>query len=212
MVFIIRMSKQFRGNLYLGNLIFMKQLLVTILTVFLFIFSVSAQSQTMIKPATNYRQDGITFALPNQPKWKLLKADKTENFFEKSSDNEILNASVKTIKTKTFEAEIDLLASFEDLKNDELSKMKKDSIHYNYTKFKGSPCVQYDGIFNSQNDTFFSKFEYFNFKGYLCSHPKTKGQAIQIKFSNYSNVRGFPESLNALSNVFFEKITFSKSK
>lgn len=86
-----------------------------------------------------------------------------------------------------------------------------DSVHFNNTRFKGLPCVQYDGIFKLDGSVSSPKFEYFNFKGYLCSHPETKGLAIQVEFSNYSNSRGFPENLIAVSDEFFEKITFSKA-
>lgn len=190
----------------------MKHLIVIILTVLFYAAAASAQEQqSAIKPASSYSQAGVTFGSPNQPDWTLLKSDASETVFEKRTKDEILSASVKTIKTKTFETEKDFLIGMEALKQDELSKLKKDSLHYNYTKFKGLLCVQYDGIFNPNEGTSSPKFKYFNFKGYLCSHPETKGTAIQVEFSNYSNIRGFSENLFSLSDDFFEKITFSKS-
>lgn len=190
---------------------FMKQLIVIILTALFSVVVVSAQGQSSIKPASTYSQAGVTFASPNQSEWTLVKSDKLETVFEKRAKDEILNANVKTMKTKTFETAKDLLMGLETLKQDELSKLKMDSVHYNNTKFKGLPCVQYDGIFKPESGAFSSKFEYFNFKGYLCSHPETKGLAIQIEFFNYSNSRGFADNLVSLSDEFFEKIVFSKA-
>src|SRR5256885_8266527 len=50
------------------------------------------------------------------------------------------------------------------LKKEELSKSKRDSVHFNYVRFKASPCVQYDGIFTG--DASAPNFQYLNFKGY----------------------------------------------
>ena len=189
----------------------MKHLIVVILNVLFCVAVVSAQEQSLIKPAGSYNQAGVIFASPNQSDWTLLKSDKSQTVFEKRAKGEISNANVKTIKTKTFETEKDLLIGLETLKQDELSKLKMDSVHFNNTRFKGLPCVQYDGIFKLDGSVSSPKFEYFNFKGYLCSHPETKGLAVQVEFSNYSNSRGFSEKLVAVSEEFFEKITFSKA-
>jgi hypothetical protein len=189
---------------------FMKHLMMILLTA-LFCAVVSAQKQSSIKPANVYSHAGVTFASPDEEGWTLLRSGNLETIFEKRAKDEILNANVKTIKTKTFATEKDLLIGLEALKQDELSKLKMDSVHFNNTKFKGLPCVQYDGIFKSESGAFLSKFEYFNFKGYLCSHPQTKGLAVQVEFSNYSNLRGFSENLFSLSDEFFGKTAFSKA-
>ena len=189
----------------------MKHLIIVILTALFCVAAVSAQEQSSIKPASSYSQAGVTFASPNQSEWTLLKSDKSQTVFEKRAKDEISNANVKTIKTKTFETEKDLLIGLETLKQDELSKLKMDSVHFNNTRFKGLPCVQYDGVFKLDGGASSPKFEYFNFKGYLCSHPETKGLAVQVEFSNYSNSRGFSENIVAVSDEFFEKITFSKA-
>ena len=175
----------------------------------LFCAAVSAQAQTSIKPATTYDQDGITVLSPNQPGWILLKTDKSETAFEKRGEGGILNASVKPIRTKTFETDKDRLAGWETLKQEELSKLKLDSVHFYYTRFKGAMCLRYDGIFPIEK-TSSSNFAYFNLKGYLCPHSNAKDSAVQIEFSNYSNTRGLTEDLYSLSDEFFEKLTFPK--
>jgi hypothetical protein len=186
----------------------MNHLIVMIATA-LFFAAASALAQTSIKPASIYDHDGITVVSPNQPGWTLLKADKSETVFEKRGEGGILNASVKTIRTKTFETDKDRLAGWETLKQEELSKLKLDSLHFYYTRFKGGSCLQYDGIFPTEK-TPLSNFAYFNLKGYLCSHSNAKDSAVQIEFSNYSNIRGLTEDLFSLSDDFFEKLTFPK--
>jgi hypothetical protein len=187
-----------------------KHLLVFTLTAILSAHAMSTHEQSSIDPASLYRQDGVIVVSPNQPGWILIRSDKSETVFEKQAADEILCASVKTIKTKTFDADKDLLISLEALKQEELNKLKRDSVHFNYVRFKGSPCLQYDGIFKL-NGTTSPRYEYFNLKGYLCPHPQMKGLAVQIEFSSRSNSRGFSENLVPLYDEFFNKIEFSKA-
>lgn len=189
----------------------MKYLIIVILIAVFCVGVVSAQEkQSSINPASVYIQDAVTVVSPNQAGWMLLQSNKLETVFEKRAKDEVLTANVKTIKTKIFDNEQDLLTSLEAMKKEELlSKYKRDSLHFNYVKFKETRCVQYDGVFNFKEVTT-PKFEYFNFKGYLCRHPENKDLVIQIEFANYSNLRAFSEDLSSLSNEFFEKTAFSK--
>jgi hypothetical protein len=182
---------------------------IVVIATALFCVTLSAQAPTSIKPASIYHQDGITVVSPNQTGWILLKTDKSETVFEKRGEGGILNASVKTIRTKTFETDKDRLAGWETFKQEELSKLKRDSIHFDYTRFKGAMCLRYDGIFPIEK-TSSSNYAYFNLKGYLCPHPNAKDSAVQMEFTNYSNTRGLTEDLFSLSNEFFEKLTFPK--
>ena len=186
----------------------MKRLIVFVLVTVACANAVLAQEQASINPASLYHLDGVTFVSPNQPGWVLSQSGKSLITLQKRVEDQSLNASVKTIKTKVFDTENELLTSLEALKVEELSKLKKDSVHFNYLKFKASTCVQYDGIFTG--DASAPNFKYFNFKGYMCRHPESKGLVVQIEFSNYSNRRGFSEELVDLSNEFFEKMAFSK--
>ena len=169
---------------------------------------VLAQKQASINPASIYHLGGVTVVSPNQPGWVLLQPNQSLIGFQKRGDGEVLNASVKIIRTRVFDNDKDLLASLEALKVEELSKLKKVSVHFNYVRFKASPCVQYDGIFTG--DTSEPTFAYLNFKGYLCRHPESKGLVVQIESSNHSNQRGFSENLIDVSDEFFEKMAFSK--
>lgn len=186
----------------------MKRLTVIVLVTVACANAVLAQEQASINPANIYHLDGVTFVSPNQPGWRLLESGKSLISFQKRVKGEVLNASVKTIRTKVFDNDNDLLTSLEALKVEELSKLKRDSIHFYYVSFKDSPCVQYDGIFTG--DASAPKFKYLNFKGYMCPHPESKGLVVQIEFSNHSNRRAFPENLSDLSNEFFAKMAFSK--
>lgn len=171
--------------------------------------AVSAQERSLINPASVYHQGGVTVVSPNQPGWVLLQSSKSETVFQKRDENEIVDANVKTFKTKIFDNDKDRLINWEILKQEELSKLKRDSIHFNYVRFKGSRCLQYDGIFKVDGAAA-SKFEYLNLKGYLCPQPESKDLVVQIEFSNHSHLRGFSENLLSLSDEFFQKIVFSK--
>ena len=137
----------------------MKHLIAITLVAFFCVSTALAQKQTAIKPASVYKQDGITFASPNQLGWLLLKSDKLETIFEKRDKDEVSNASVKTIKIKIFETDKERLTNFEAMKKEELSKLKQDHLHFNYIKFKGAACLLYDGIFPIEK-TSLSNFAY----------------------------------------------------
>jgi hypothetical protein len=186
----------------------MNRLIIIVLVTVACVNAVLAQEQASINPASIYHLGGVTVVSPNQPGWLLLQSNKSLIAFQKRAESEVLNASVKTIRTKVFDNDKALLTSLEALKVEELSKLKRDSVHFNYVRFKASPCVQYDGIFTG--DASAPNFEYLNFNGYLCRHPESKDLVVQIEFSNHSNRRGFSENLSELSNEFFEKMAFSK--
>jgi len=189
----------------------MKHLLMILVIAIFCVNIVFAQKPTAIKPASSYKQDGIKFVSPNQSGWTLLKSDKLETVFEKRETDAVSSASVKTIKTESFETDKDRLAGFEAMKTKDLSSMDRDSIHFNYVTFKGLRCMQYDGIFKLEG-TPAPKLDDFHIKGYLCPHPTIKDSAVQIEFSNYSNTRDFSEDFISLSDQFFEKAEFSKAK
>ena len=186
----------------------MNHLKIIFLVTAAFVLGVSAQEHA-IKPASVYQQGGVTVVSPNQPNWMLMKSSKSETVFQKRLEDEVVNANVRTFQTKVFDNDKDLLISLEALKKEELSKLNRDSIHFNYVRFKGSPCLQYDGIFKV-NPAGASSLEYLNLNGYLCRLPESKDLIVQMEFSNHSNSRGFSENLSKLSAEFFEKITFPK--
>src|SRR5687767_7023177 len=137
----------------------MNRLIVIILTAVACASALFAQAPPSINPASTYHLDGVTVVTPNEPGWVLLQSSKSLMAFQKRVEGEVLNASVKTIRTKLFANDEDLLVSLEALKVEELSKLKKDSVHFNYVSFKASPCVQYDGIFTG--DVSAPDFKYF---------------------------------------------------
>jgi hypothetical protein len=196
----------------MNNLKIMKHLILTFIVVLLCVNIAFAQKETSIKPASVYKLDGITLVSPEQAGWMLLKSDKAETVFEKREKDAISSVSVKTIKTKTFDTDSERLIGFEALKTEELSniKMTRDSVHFNYVRFKGLMCLQYDGIFKP-DETPAPGFKNFNFRGYLCPSVNAKDSALQIEFDNYSNTRGLTEDLNTVAAEFFEKITFPKA-
>lgn len=189
----------------------MKYLIVVILAAVFCVNAALAQQQTSVNPSSVYKHNGITFVSPDQAGWTLLKSDKLETVFEKQDKDVLSNVSVKTIKTKLSATAEERLKSFEALKKEDLNRYDRDSIHFNYAKFKGLMCLQYDGIFKL-GAAATPKFEYFHIKGYLCPHQKSADSAIQIETFNYSNTRDFAEDFISISDEFFEKAAFLKQQ
>lgn len=188
----------------------MKLLTVCLAIGFLFLNAISAQKElTLIKRGKTYKQSGVAVASPKQIGWQVIKSDQFENVFEKADQNGKSTASAKTSTIDVYENVNDLFVNLEKQKQKEISKLNRDSLHFNRTNFKETPCLQYDGIFNNEV-TATANYKYLNLYGYLCQHPTAKNILIQVEFSNYSNQRGFSESANKLSKDFFENIQFSK--
>jgi hypothetical protein len=167
--FFVANLSMVREGIFVNHFKDMIAIAKVMIAIALFCVAVSAQAQTSIKPASIYDQDGTTVISPNQPGWILIRTDKSETVFEKRAESGILNASVKTIRTKIFETEKDRLAGWETLKQEEFSKLKRDSIHFDIMGFKGATCLRYTGIFPVEK-TSSSNFAYFNLKGYLCPY------------------------------------------
>jgi len=165
--------------------------------------------QTAVKPESIYRRDGLTFVSPAQPGWTLFQSSASLQELRKQSANEVLSISVKAIAMTTPDDDEKLMREFEALKVAELSKLQRDSVHFNYGRFKGRACVQYDGVFTG--DIAVPGFRYFNFSGYLCRHPEKPNAAVQVEFSSHSNVRGPSESEIEQRASFFEGLVFSKA-
>jgi hypothetical protein len=187
----------------------MKYLLIGILIALSCVAVVSAQKSSSLKPKRAFRQAGIAFASPNEAGWSLLRSDKLSVEFQKRVEGETFEASVQTIKVKTFETDKEMLQGFEEMKVNDFSKLNKDHAHYNYLKFKKAACVHYDAFFPHESAPA-PITGYFNVRGYLCSLSRTDGTAVQIQFSKDSNARGFTEGQVTLMDDFFESVAFSK--
>lgn len=192
----------------------MKLLTVFFAITFFFVNLVSAQKDfPTVKPGKTYKQSGVKISSPNQTGWRLLKSENLETVFEKIETDEKSNAFAKTsTMIDIYENVEDLLKNLEKMKQAEISKLKRDSLHFNYVNFKETPCLQYDGIFNNDAEETVPVYKYFNLYGYLCPHPQTDTTLIQMEFSNYSNTRGFTEDSLKLIRNFFEGAKFSKVK
>jgi hypothetical protein len=157
-----------------------------------------------VKPESTYRRDGLTFMSPNEPGWSLLQDTGSLTSFRRQTEAELLDAKVKVIEIDPTKDDEAVMKDLETLKKAELSELRRDSLHFNYVKFKEAPCVQYDGVFTG--DAAVPTFNYFNFGGYLCRHPKKKSVAVQIELSSHSNVRGPSKSEVALRARFFDRL------
>lgn len=191
----------------------MKILTATLMMTFFLTFSVFAQSDLpKIKARKKYTQTGVELVSPNQSDWRIEKSESLETRFAKTDSDVKVIAFVKTRAIDDFENVEDLFVNLENLKQDEIKNLKRDSIHYNRTNFKETECLQYDGVFDNDAETDGQSYKYFNLSGYLCRHPAAKNTVIQLEFFNYSNLRGFSEAEVKLSKEFFEKIKFVNVK
>lgn len=159
-----------------------------------------------IKAGKVYKQAAVTIISPNQPDWQLAKSEKLETVFIKTNADEKNYALVKTMTIDAYENVTDLFVYLEKLKQSEFNHLDRDSLHFNRTTFKETPCLQYDGIFRNS----VPNYSEFNLTGYLCRHPSDKKIIIEFEFSNYSKTRGFSEADLKLGKNFFANLSFTK--
>lgn len=192
----------------------MKFLNVILAINFLLVGFIYAQKEnSTIKAGKVYKQSGAKIYSPNQAGWHIVKSEKLETVFGKTSSEAEYKVFAKTKTIPDYENTNDLLKSLEAMKQAELNESNRDSLHYNYRKdFNETPCVQYDGIFKNDAAQEAPGYKYFNFYGYICRHPSDKNIVIQMEFSDYSNTRGFTEAEINLRKNFFDKIKFEKVK
>lgn len=190
----------------------MKLLRIILTFGFLFVSFTFAQTENpTIKAEKVYKQSGAKIFSPNETNWQIVKNESSETIFGKTTIEEKFNVFVRTKTISDFENIEDLFENIEKMKQSELNIENRDSLHYNRTNFKETPCLQYDGVFNN-DEAVMPGYKHFNFFGYLCRHPKNKNIVVQIEFSNFSISRGFSESALKLSKDFFSKIQFIKIK
>jgi len=171
--------------------------------------NVSGQSESLkIKPGKKFTQSGAKLASPNDRDWRVTKSAAMETAFSKVAAEKKFDAFVKTAGFPVYGTHRELLENLEKLKIAEVDEKNRDSIHFNYTEFKSTPCLQYDGIFNAPGTV----YKYWNVYGYICRHPAEQGVIIQFEFSAFSNERGFVEAETALSKGFFEAVKFARVK
>ncbi len=178
-----------------------------LLTSFLLSGSVAAQQGTPIKPAKIVKLNGATVTSPGQPGWRMTRSDKVEVIFEMSGD---ANRSGAFAKMRDFDIPEDVGSFFqrlETLKKLEIDGLDIDSLHFNTTQFKETPCLQYDGIFRKVES-----YEYLSLYGYLCRHPLITGKVLQLEYSSRSNTRGFSETDIKLFRRYFDATQFTKVK
>jgi hypothetical protein len=161
-------------------------------------------------PTTSHDQAGVTVKAPDQPGWSLVKAEEFETRFERSDAAEPAIASVRTLKIATFGRGSDLLRNMEAWKEKQLSKLERDSVHFNRVRFKGVGCLQYDGIFRDPSRS--DRLAHLNVKGYLCPLPGNDQFVAELEVSSRSSRRGFSEELLAVSDEFFEATGFVEIK
>jgi hypothetical protein len=168
----------------------------------------SQKLESGIKPGKKYKQLGAIVLSPNEPDWRIVKSGSTETEFPKDTADKKYTAFVRTSKIPVYEIDEELFRNLEKLKMTQVDDANRDSIHYYYTEYKSTKCLNYDGVFYAPN----TGFKHRNMNGYICQHPDDKSTIVQFEFSNFPNDRGYlrPEAL--MSKAFFEGIKFAKLK
>jgi hypothetical protein len=140
-------------------------------------------------------------------------ADSMEAVFQKRTADSSVRLVAYAMATDSFADDQPFLKFAEARQEAALSGLQRVSIHFNYTRFKGAACLQYDGIFRDTLATG-SEQQFLNTRGYLCRHPTAAGQAVGLEFTQRSGSRTPPDMEHTLKVVqdFFNSVVFTNAE
>jgi hypothetical protein len=115
--------------------------------------------------------------------------------------------TAKIVPIRSFQNEREFLTATEAEQAKELSTFQRLSLHFNYSRFRGAPCVQYDGIFTDSLAKSPDR-EIITLKGLLCRHPDDTQRMVHLEIAQRSAFRGFPDSTLSVAEIFFEGVQF----
>ena len=177
-----------------------------------FAATLSAGEPSKLEPKSTIRQSGGTVLSPNEAGWVAARTTDDETVLVKKSETDLFTLSMKTFKTEPLGSGTELLVELEARKGKELDSLDawaRDSLHFYYTRFKGMPCLQYDGAFAAKKPA--PNHGYFNFKGYVCSLSADGDRFVQLEASHETEAKGISTGLADLADEFFATATIAKS-
>lgn len=181
---------------------------LTILFLLLFAWACAQQEQPAPPKDHILVLPGLTVTAPSAPAWKLTRADRSQASLENPEDQASLVARVFT--SNSFSDDQEFLKFAEARQEEAVSPLQMLSVHYESKKIRDANCLQYDGVFRDPLAAD-SESEFLNLEGYLCRHPSSATQVVQLELTRRSATRN-PENLEstlAVAETFFASAVFT---
>ncbi len=165
------------------------------------------RNATSQAPERIYTLTNVTGKAPADSRWVLVQSTETEVMFQKELPASSTTLSAKVVPIGSFQNEREFLTATEAQQAKELSTLQRLSIHFNYTRFRGAPCVQFDGMFIDSLAKSRDR-EIITLRGLLCRHPVDTLRMVRLEIAQRSGFRGFPDSTLSAAENFVEAVQF----
>jgi hypothetical protein len=155
----------------------------------------------------NYTLTSVTGKAPTDSRWVLIQSSETQVVFREELPTSSTTLTAKSVPIGSFQNEHEFLTATEAQQVKELSTFQRLSIHFNYARFRGAPCVQYDGIFMDSLAKSRER-EIITLRGLLCRHPDDPLRMLRLEIAQRSAFRGIPDSTLSVAETFFDAVQF----
>lgn len=160
-------------------------------------------------PVDSVALDGLVVTVPFGSEWRRIENTPQRAVIERIADGQRTTLSFSAQPMAPLPEDQAFLRFAEDQQTRALSKLEKVSVHYNWTKKDGTPCLAYDGIFQ---DKVAHVSPFLSFRGELCRHPGSAGKMIRVELAQRSTTResAYKIDLSGLAEEVFGAVRFTE--
>jgi len=155
----------------------------------------------------NYTLTGVTGKGPTDLRWVLIQSSERQAVFQEEMPASSTTLTAKSVPIESFRNDLEFLTATEAQLVKELSTFQRLSLHFNHTRRKGAPCVQYDGIFMDSLAKSPDR-EIITLKGLLYRNPDDTLRMLRLEIAQRSAFRGIPDSTLSVAETFFDAAQF----
>jgi hypothetical protein len=137
----------------------------------------------------------------------LIQSSETQVAFQEELPASSTTLTAKSVPIGSFGNDHEFLTATEAQLVKELSTFRRLSLHFNHTRRKGAPCVQYDGIFRDSLAKLVHR-EILTLGGFVYRNPADTLRMLRLEIAQRSSFRGIPDSTLSIAETFFDAVPF----
>lgn len=160
-------------------------------------------------PERKYTLTNITVKAPADSRWVLTQSSDTEVVFQEELPASSLTLTAKIVPIVSFQNDREFLTATEAQQVKELDTFQRDSHHFDYMSFKGSPCVQCNAILRDSLAKSPDR-EIITLRRLTFRHPGDTLRAMILEINQRSGFRGIPDSTLSIAEDFFHSVQFTR--
>jgi len=155
----------------------------------------------------NYTLTSVTGKAPTDSRWVLIQSSDTQVVFQEELPACSTTLSAKIVPIGSFQNEREFLTATEAQQVKELDTFQRDSHHFDYTSFKGFPCVKCNAVLGDSLARSPDR-KIITLRRLTCRHPEDTLRALRLEITQRSGFRGIPDSTLSVAEAFFDAVQF----